>query len=282
MKKSITVNQAVFKGKLTLLYSKLFIFFLFIAFGIFSVYLFRIHFAVGLFAGIIIGYMAMKIYWKYASRNWQIWAFESVNNVHELKRKAIELDFITTNFILDEKVDSKDSIHIQRINYIRKRFEVNDKVYDDLSTPKEIQIFISKPISVLVFIVGLGFIFSALFSYFKFNFELINLVLLFVVGFLFVISSVKILAQKDPEIVMNINGIQIRKQNFIPWNDIQSCYVENRKMSGNNYRSNFLIIILNQHQIEHQIDGLKIKPDLIDNYIQVYILRNKKFNNNEV
>ncbi|UPQ79017.1 hypothetical protein M0M57_15530 [Flavobacterium azooxidireducens] len=276
MKEALTVDQAILKGKLTIVFFKLFILLLFVALGILSVAFFKIHFAVGLFGGIISGFFLMKIYWKYASKRWQIWAFESVNHVHELKRKAIDLDFITNNFILDQKLTSKDLIYIQKINYIQKKFEVEDKYYDDLSTPKEIQIFISKPFSVLFFIIGLGFVFSAIYSYFKFNFEFINLILLFVFGLLFVISSVKILLQKEPEIIMNINGIQIRKQNFISWNDIQSCYVENRKMNGNNYKSNFLVIVFLEHKIEHKIDGLKIKPDLIDKYIKVYTTRTIK------
>lgn len=282
MKEAISVDQAILKGKLTIVFFKLFIFLLFVVLGILSVAFFDINFAVGLFGGIISGYILMKIYWKYASKNWQLWAFESVNHVHELKRKAIDLDFITNNFILDQKVTSKDLIYIQKINYIRKKFEVEDKYYDDLSTPKEIQIFISKPFSVLFFFIGIGMIFSAIYSYFKFNFELINLILLFVFGLLLVISSVKILLQKEPEIMMNVDGIQIRKQNFIPWKDIQFGYVERRKMNGNNFKSNFLIIILNKHQIEHQIDGLKAKPDLIDKYIKVYSNRNNKQNSNSI
>lgn len=276
MKETISVNQAILKGKITIVFFKLFIFLLFVAIGILSVAFFDINFALGLFGGILIGYILMKMYWKYASKNWQLWAFESVNHVHELKRKAIDLDFINTNFILDQKMKSKDLNYIQKINFIRKKFDLEDKYYDDLSVPKEIQIFVSKTISFLFLIIGIGMVSSALYGYFNFKLELIYLVLLFISGFLLVISSVKILLQNQPEIIINSDGIQITKYNFIPWKNTEACFVEKRKMNSNNYKNNFLIVISPEQKIEQKIDGLKVKPDLIDKYIQVYKLRNEK------
>ena len=282
MKETISVDYAILKGKLIVLYFKLFIFFIFIVFGILSVTQFAIHFAVGLLGGVIVGYIFMKIYWKYASKSWQLWAFETVSHVHELKRKAIDLDLINNNFILDQEMVSKDMIYVQKVNFIRKRFEVPDKHYDDLSIPKEVRIFVSKPISFFFFILGLGLISSVFYMYFKFNFEIIYLILLLISGILLVFSSIKILLQKEPEIIINIDGIQIRKHNFVHWNAIQYCIVETRKMNNNSYKSNFLIIISDQLKIEHIIDGLTIKPKLIEKYIQVYINRNNKHNSNNI
>lgn len=89
MERTITVNEAIRKGKVKLVYLPSSIIVGFIGLGL----LFKENQFIGewiLLLSFIAGIVLAWLTWSYFVNDWKIWAYENVRNIHELQRKAVE------------------------------------------------------------------------------------------------------------------------------------------------------------------------------------------------
>lgn len=282
MHNQVSVEKAIQKGRLTIIYAMLLFL---IGCPIVSIIIFnnyehkiieQLWFPIGMFIGLIIGFVLMKIYWNYASIKWQFWAFENVRNVNELKRKAIENKLISeNNFILVKKFKNRNYERHKRIGRIRKNFEEKDTYYDDLTVPKEIVINIPRSSNLIIALAGLFFVGISIKAYLSNSAKLHVAFILFAVGVFFLVLVINGMRDKQPQLILNSNGIKLYKKDFISWNEINDIYVE--KELGGNSATHYLIIDSTMNKIlKFQINGLDKKPDDIEKLIQIYKTRFEK------
>lgn len=89
MREEITVNEALKKGRIKLIYLPISIIVGFIGLGL----LFKENQFIGewiLLLSLIAGIVLAWLTWSYFVNDWKIWAYENVRNIHELQRKAVE------------------------------------------------------------------------------------------------------------------------------------------------------------------------------------------------
>jgi hypothetical protein len=282
MHNQVSVEKAIQKGRLTIIYAMLLFL---IGCPIVSIIIFnnyehkiieQLWFPIGMFIGLIIGFVLMKIYWNYASIKWQFWAFENVRNVNELKRKAIENKLISeNNFILVKKFKNRNYERHKRIGRIRKNFEEKDTYYDDLTVPKEMVINIPRSSNLIIALASLFFVGISIKAYLSNSAKLHVAFILFAVGVFFLVLVINGMRDKQPQLILNSNGIKLYKIDFISWNEINDIYVE--KELGGNSAAHYLIIDSAMNKIlKFQINGLDKKPDDIEKVIQIYKKRFEK------
>ncbi|TDP59443.1 hypothetical protein [Flavobacterium dankookense] len=282
MHNQFSIEEAIHKGKLSIVYTML-IFLLVcpvVSIFIFSNYeheiIHQLWLPIALWIGLIIGFIFMKLYWNYASLKWQFWAFENVRNVHELKRKALENKLISEkNFILVRKFKNRDYERHKKVERIRKNFEEKDIHYDDFSVPKEMEVKIPKANSLIVFIIGVFVVVMAIKSYLDQSVKMYQSLIILALGILLLLSGLLALIDKKPQLILNSNGIKINKKDFISWNEINQIYVE-KGQDGNSVTHHLIIKPTMNKDIKFRIDGYDKKPYLIEKAIQIYRTRHKK------
>ncbi|RKR11206.1 hypothetical protein C8C83_2906 [Flavobacterium sp. 90] len=261
MEKTITVREALNKGRLKLVYLPILIITGFIGLGIIlkeNQLSGNWIFPLTLILGFVFGWIA----WSYFVNKWKIWAFENVQNVHELKRKAIEEKLIWESGSWFEKTEFKSPEQKTKLKSLEKKFLTKDIYTDDNTVPIETKIYYSISTSIintLIYVFSFGFI-----AYYVF--ENIWIIITVVgVGVLLTYNHFKKIIDRKPQLIINSLGIQLKDKKVIPWNKIR-----NDKVLYN-------YLVFNNTEIE--IEYLNIKNDELENLLHVYRVR---FENNNL
>ena len=274
MRETVTVAQAISKGKMKLVYFPMILIFSSIGIGIYLQYL-------QLFDGWIIaittilGFLSAWLAWSYFVVDWKIWAFENVRNVHELKRKAIQNNLIWKDHSWFNKTEIISHEQKQKLNYLDKKFLEKDVYHDDISLPKETVITFSKGGIAFGFIFGIAAIAFPVYQYL--NDEKSFVYLIFVgLGLFFLYTSIKKINTKEPSIIINSLGIKLAKIEFMSWQSISDEFVDVRR-NGKHVNHYLVFKYQNQNQ-EIQIDELDTTNEKLEKLLQVYRVRFEKNN----
>ncbi|RED18936.1 hypothetical protein BD847_4187 [Flavobacterium cutihirudinis] len=259
MTKTVTVEQALNKGRLRLVFLPLLIILGFIGIGLLftdNQFIGQWIIPLSLILGFVFGWLA----WSYFVNRWKIWAFENVQNVHELKRKAIEEKLIWESGSWFEKTEFKSQEQKLKLKSLEKKFLQNDTYIDDNSVPIETKIFYSKSTSIVNMLI---YIFSFLFiAYYFFENNWIKIIVV-AFGLFLTYDHLKKIIDRKPQLIINSSGIQAKNQKIIPWNKIRNDKVLKNYLSFNN--------------TEIEIEYFNIKPSELENLLHVYRVR---FENN--
>ncbi|WP_343695332.1 hypothetical protein [Flavobacterium sp.] len=259
MKKEITVDKAINKGQLKLIFLPLLIFFIFIGLGLF----FEKNQFIGawiMLISLFLGFIFRWLTWSFFVNRWKIWAFENVQNVHELKQKAIEQKLIWRDGSWFEKTEFKSQKQKTKLKELEKKFLKKDVYKDDINVPKETKIFYSK--FTLITNISIYFFSFSFIAFYIFENIIIRIVLVVIAVFLNY-SLIKKLINREPQIIINDLGIKFESKKLIPWNKIQNEHVI----------TNFLVF--NDTSIETEY--LNIKTSKLEKLLRVYRVR---FENN--
>lgn len=272
MRENVTVQEAISKGKIKLVYLPLFLIVLFIGLGVYlkTIELIEDWMMVVFTVG---GFLFAWLAWSYFVVEWKIWAFENVRNVHELKRKAIQNNLIWKDDSWFNKTEIINYEQKQKLKLLERKFLEKDVYQDDINVPKETRIFYSK--LSLFFTIGLGllFIISGIYL-FESKDQIIIIILFCGLGSYFLISSLVKLSSNDPRITISSEGILLHKKELMRWNAIQKEMTEIRR-SGKHVNHYLVFYYNNQHQ-EMQIDDLDTNNDKLEKLLQVYRVRFEK------
>jgi hypothetical protein len=273
MRENVTVQQALKKGKLKLVYIPLLLLLSSIGIGVYlqSVELFS-GWAIGI--SIIVGFLLSWLAWSYFVVEWKVWAFENVRNVHELKRKAIEQKLIWTDGSWFNKTEIINYEQKQKLKQLEKKFLEKDIYHDDISVPKETAIYFSKTTMIIEFVVGIFMLASGIYLY-TIDSSGYFWMLLPLIGVYSFYSCLKKYLDKSPQISINREGIKLKNTNLIPWNQIYNDRVFNE--SHGKHSTNYFVF--NNEKIS--IDNLDIKFDTLESLLQIYRVRFEKNNPNE-
>lgn len=265
---TITVDEALRKGRLKLKYLPMIA-----MFGCFGAGFFLENqeifggwiIPVGFLVGFLIGWLL----WSYFVIEWKIWAYENVRNIHELQRKAVEEKLIWDSGSWFEKTEFKDYQQKLKLKQLEQKFLKKDIFNDDISVPKETIIFYSR--NAVFILVGLYLSISFLGVYLLIDNEYFGLLFL-VFGLYFSYNHFKKLKDKSPQIIINDNGIILKNENLISWNKINN----DRVYSVSNGKSSTNYLAFNDEIVS--IEGLSIKFKELENVLHVYRVRFEKNN----
>lgn len=261
MKGKVTVNEAISKGKLKLVHLPTIIIVGVISIGL-VLYFFKVVPEWSILITFILGFVFGWLTWSYFVNKWKIWAYENVQNVHELKRKAIEEKLIWKSGSWFEKTEFKSSEQKTKLKSLEKKFRNKDIYTDDNTVPIVTKIYYSistSIINVLIYMLSFGFI-----AYYVFENIWIKIIVVGV-GILFTYNHFKKIIDRKPQLIINNLGIQLKDKKIIPWNKI------NKDRVLPNY------LIFNNTEIE--IEYFDIKNGELENLLHVYRVR---FENNNL
>lgn len=260
MSKTVTVNEALNRGRLRLVFLPLLIIIGFIGIGL----LFEENQFIGKWIiplALILGFVFGWIAWSYFVNKWKIWAFENVQNVHELRRKAIEEKLIWKSGSWFEKTEFKSPEQKIKLKSLEKKFLNKDIYTDDNTVPIETKIYYSISTSIInmfIYILSFGFI-----AYYVFENIWIKIIVIGV-GVLFTYNHFKKIIDRKPQLIINSLGIQLQDKKVIPWNKIRNDIV----------LPNYLVF----NNTEIDIEYFDIKNGELENLLHVYRVRFEKNN----
>jgi len=268
MTNSITVEQALSKGRWQLKHLPMIVTFAIIGIGFYLSYA-QIFEGWIIALGFISGFVSGWLVWSYYVNRWKIWAYENVRNVHELQRKAVEEKLIWKSGSWFEKTEFKDYEQKQKLKYLEKKFLEKDVYKDDISVPKETIIYNSKIIILFSLLLGLGMLVMGIYllheeHYFGFFFIGLSVYSAY--------TQIKKLLDKGPQIIINAEGIKVKDEKLVKWKNIKNdrVFVETRGKNSTTY------LAFNDEKIN--IGELDIKTKKLENLLHVYRVRYEALN----
>ncbi len=271
----VTVDEAIQKGHRIITYPTIII-----IIGVFALCFYLIIQVSMTFWIIPIGFVLAVgfawLYWSITITKWRLWAFKNVNNVHELKRRAIQEKLIWPEDSIFEKTEIRKPSDKENWNSLQSKFNQEDTFHDDYTIPNETLIYYSKVknfiemavmLGCLVFgiyllavtdnyIIGFGFsLFGAYFSYKEFK-EATNV---------------------EPQIIINEKGIQTISTQFYNWVDIENEVVISE---GSSRHINYYLTYDHPGGREKlKIDDYKTDLNTLNKLLTLYRGRYKKKHN---
>ena len=174
--------------------------------------------AVGLFAG----FVGAMFYWSFTVTKWRLWAFDSVRNVHQLKRQAIQERLMWPDGHFLSKIGILSKADKEKWAELQNKFNRPDVFIDDFSVEHETRVYFSKPQAFAVMALMLLFVAAGIFLLVaKTQNNLLSYTLI-VLGA--IVAFVKLLqaTSKVPQIILSEKGIQTGSIPFYEWKDISN------------------------------------------------------------
>jgi len=220
VQENISVNKAIWNGRLTVIFPSLFILFAAIAIPFYMLahgYDARIAvftFVVCLLIGIL--------YQSIAGAKWYVWAFSGVPNVHELKQRAIFIGLTTANGYRPFFISRKRQ---EAIKALEKRFDEQGVYIDDVSVPSVTKIYTPKAQSAFMLMVMLTIFIAGITLVFIAHLYLVGIGVCAVSGY-FIFVSCKELLNDTPQMILSNEGIETTDNGFHAWQEIKNELID--------------------------------------------------------
>ncbi len=277
MKVYVPVNKAVQRGRLTVNLLGAIIF-LIVLLGIPSIVLQYTEttwiMITACVIGFALGFLLGWIYSGFAVVRWKIWAYENVQNLHELKQKAIVEKVIYPDGHWSEKLNFASYEQRQKLKQLEKRFSEEDKYHDDLEVSKETAIFISKRNILFMTVIGVVILGVAIYRYFHHAES--NALMLALLSLLFFGLAFNDYRKKEPQILISNNGIKLYKKELMLWEYITNEHIE--IIRGHENHKKYFVLDYKGKEVKFLINSIEISIDEFEHLLRVYRLR---FNKNE-
>ncbi len=266
MSNSVSVDEAIQKGHKVVTYPSLLIIagILILSFSLAIMEVFPVW---TIAIGFILASVLPWLYWGLKITKWRLWAFDNVRNVHELQRKAIEENLIWEEGHIIEVLEIKNDNDKLKWKELQEKFYETDIFNDDYTLPTQTFIFTSKRRN---FILLLCIVISFLIGIFNlFNIESFKVggasLLLFC---FFCFLNFKKTKKKEPQIILDENGIQTLTSKLYKWSEIKDEVIVNE----GTYRlpKNYLTYRHPDGIEKLQIDDLAIEKKNLENLIRIY------------
>lgn len=274
MKETVTVDEAIKKGKRVIKYPSVLLLILAILFSIcFTIAYDNLDI---LYILLTISIIIPFLYKFIVITPWKIWAYENVRNVHQLRQKAIEEGLIySENNINVFEFRSKNQI--DKLKKLEQKFLQEDVFQDDISLSKELIIRFSVYKAILDIIIwgsALGFVIYVL-SDNKF------VIIIIVFGCYLVFLGLRNLINRKPQILINTKGIQLKNEQLYSWQNIEDeKLVVERNYGKLKRRKKYLSFSIGNSNQYIEINSLDISFDSLENALEGYRVRYEKENPN--
>jgi hypothetical protein len=268
----VTVNEALKKGNATLNYGSGAIFFIFIGAGFVLSNLYPGLTGWMIVGGIVLGLLFTALYWCLQANKWKIWAYENVDNIHELKQRAIDSKLMYADGSAWNKITITSADDKQRLAALADRFKQKDVYTDDVTISSETLIYFSKPASMFNMLIALAL--AGFGIYFMTTGSTVLGGGMALVGAYLFYSGFKEYTNTKPQIILSTNGIQTADTDFQDWKVItdERVYVESSGKSSTTY----FTYDYPDGTAKVNIGDLSIDAEPLRNLLHVYRLRGEK------
>jgi len=275
MYETVTVNEAISRGRKMITYPVMII-----IFGITGIcfylssqkYIPEWGSLVGLFGGIVVAW----IYWSVMITKWRLWAFDNVRNVHELQRKAVEAQLIWNDGSFWEKTEIRGQGDKDKWAALQDKLSAKDVYTEDITVPQETLIYYSR--GAVYIQIGFMAIIAAVGVYLIATHEYLWGTGLCLVGIYFIYSEYKKAADKRPQIILNEKGIETISAGFNKWNAISDDGVVIIR-SGKSTTA-YLQYNYGEGSEKLSIEELATNKQALENLLHTYRVRSEKRNKN--
>lgn len=221
--------------------------------------------------GFLVSLLLSWLYWGYMVTKWRLWAFENVQNVHELEKRAEQESIIWGRGGIFEKTEFRTTAEQEKWLTLKEKFKQADVYYDDITVPYETMIYFSK-VSKMVEIV-LGTVILVVGLYIAISYEEYFSLLFALAGLYLLYTGVRDFSNNEPQITINNRGIKTAKATFAEWKDIRSEEVVQER-SGKSVRYYLVYSHLNGLE-KMNIEGLETDHKSLTNLLRVYRVRSE-------
>jgi hypothetical protein len=215
-----SVEYAIQKGHHMVTYPAMIIMFATILLSIYTgVYLVPSVLIVGI--GTTLSFFFAWLYWRTVITKWQLWAFQNVRNVHELKKTAIDEYLLWSDHSLLKDSDRYTPSQKEALAQLQHKFEVEDIFIDDITILQETPIYFSRH-KLGIYLLGY-FIFLALFLFLTF-YPPWYWFGIYVIFFIFLIElNYRKYSNSEVQITISDKGIETATTQFYSWKDIKNA-----------------------------------------------------------
>ena len=272
MDKTVTVEEAISKGNRIVKYPAISIM---IGVAVITLYLGMQKLIPGWSypVGVALAYGMAWLWWKIASSKWQSWAFHNVRNVHELRKRAVQEILIGSDNNVIETINSQQAEDKEKLSALQNKFKQDDLFEDDFTIPNETTIYYSKRknrtgiaimsicliIGICVFILSDTYIYSAITIF---------------VGLYFGLKYFKNTQDQQPQIILNIKGIQTISTKYFKWKDIRNDQVI---VEQTDRHISYFLYYEHPDGVEHlQIDNYSTNQRNLSRLLVLYRERSKR------
>ncbi|MGB3607198.1 hypothetical protein [Psychroserpens sp.] len=229
---------------------------------------------IGFFLGIILSWFA----WSILITKWRIWAFSSVNNVHELRRKAIQKKLIWKTGTIFEKTEYRSKKDKLSLKKLEEKFNLEDVFEEDPKLSKEVKIYYSIATALFVIIfLSFGFIAGVCLIIDDSILKICFGFFLAVISLFVIIENIKNIMNRQPQIIIDAEGIKATNEDFRHWSDI---YDEQILTEGYGSSAEHYLIFGDASSNYTKIDivNLTTTPSKLENILRTYRIRYNKNN----
>jgi len=224
----VTVDDALRRGRKMVFIPKI-IFYLTLPFIVFGAHS---SFGLGslLETGLIMFFVTFfvpSIYWCIMVTRWKLWAFDKVRNVHELEERAIIYGILSKKGSLLEKLEIRTADQQRKFKMLQDKFNQPDIFVNTPSIPEETTIYYNSRreviIIVLFSVLFFALIILGILSPLRIQYFGVSLIPLF-----FIIRHYLLLKDREVQILLNAEGIQMAGVRFYTWDVISDVGITSR------------------------------------------------------
>ncbi|MBD3582569.1 hypothetical protein HC229_08620 [Flavobacterium sp. D33] len=199
--------------------------------------------------------------WSLAVTHWRIWAFTNVRNAHELQAKAVSQKLIWPRGSFFERTEIRTRAQRLKLLELEQRLEQPDIFYDDPSIPSETIIRFSKRDKMIAFCIGSFLIAIGIYGILKDQFAMAAI---FLAGDYLAIKSYRQMRNREPQLTLNEQGMQVKDGPFMEWQLLSRIDV-----SQTHFR--YRIANLSDHALE--LAEFDKDASAIEKHVRIYIGR---------
>lgn len=215
MFETVTVDEALARGRKMINYPVLVI--IVATIGLVIVYQIKYaapNWVIG--AAIPAALLLAYFYWSIMITRWRLWAFENVRNVHELKKRAIKEKLIWPDDSIFVRTEIRSSADRARWALLQDKFDRDDVFIDDFTVPAETRIYFSGWKVLGEFLLYAVCLAGGAYLLLKTDSYIIGGILV-VLGLVLIYTSYKKIGNRDPQIIVNNEGMQADTLPFYSW-----------------------------------------------------------------
>lgn len=264
MNETVSVNAAIRKGHLMVTLPTLATLFGTMIITLYLVIIGAIPDWIAIF-GFLLSFTLPWLYWSYTITKWRLWAFESVRNVHDLQKRAIEEQLIWPAGSFLEKTEIRNREERERLQVLQDKFDQSDVFYDDVLVPDETRVFYSR--NSIYFNIVVSLLLGATGVYYLIQKEKLILGLIALLICIALAKSVyRKLRNNRLFIIINNEGIETLNTGFFPWEDIEDEEISYRH----------LCYICPEGYIKVEITESDLTRNELEHRLRVYRVRSTK------
>lgn len=274
----VTVNTAIKRGQLSVNLPVMLIMFSVLGLCIFLVtdkqapgYL--------ILASILLAPLTGWIYWSFVITRWRIWAFTNVDNVHELKSRAISCQLIWPDGHIFEKTEIRTKKEKEIIKDLDKRFLENPPkrkvLNDDPTVPSTTVVFYSKKyLLVEMIIFGVASLLLGIYVFVTSDHWIIG-TFFGIMGAYIIIKDIVKLTNDRAQLTLDQNGIKVKDKHY-PWLEISNVTITAASNKWFTYSNKWLTLETDRGMINETVDDFDISITDLEHRINVYLLRSEQ------